>query len=88
MRTDAEETAATLKCAHVAVFGLSIDAPDHSRVVRVIPWMNRRRRAERHEIISIRVRLCACVKHIDIQIDNKIVFLLVPSAATKTSFVP
>ena len=76
MGADAEDTAASLKCAHVAVSGLSIHAPDHSRIVRVVPRMNRSRRAERDEIISIRVRLRACVKHIDIQIDNKIVFFV------------
>src|SRR5882757_4529329 len=57
MRTDTENTAATLKCTHVAVSGLAVDAPNYSRVVRIILRMNRRRRTERDEVVSLRVRL-------------------------------
>src|SRR5215472_6824260 len=73
MLTQAENTAATLKCTHVPVFGFSINRPNQSRVVGIIPWMNRRRRAERDEIISIRVRLSPRVQNVHVERKKKIV---------------
>src|SRR5712671_34812 len=64
MRTDTEKTAATLKCTHVAISGFTVDAPNYSRVVRVILRMNRCRRTERNEVVSLRVRLCTCVLNV------------------------
>src|ERR1700758_4528035 len=74
MRTDTEKTAATLKCTHVAVSGFTVDAPNYSRVVRVIFRMNRCRRTQRDEVISLRVRLCTCVLNVYVEVEKKIVF--------------
>src|SRR4030095_7820152 len=76
MRTDTQKTAATLKCTYVAVSGLTIDAPNHSRVVRVVLRMNRSRRTERDEVVSVCVRLRTRVLNVQIQLEKKIVFLL------------
>ena len=46
-----------------------------SRVyVRIIPRMNRRRRTERDKIVSICMRLRACVLNIEIQLEKKLSF--------------
>src|SRR4030095_14057198 len=76
MRTDTEKTAATLKCTYVAVSGFAIDAPNQSRVVRIVVPMNRCRRTEGDEVVSLRVRLCTCVLNVYVEIEKKIVFLL------------
>jgi hypothetical protein len=76
MRTDTEKTAATLKCTHVAVSGFTIDAPNQSRVVRIVVPMHRYRRTERDEVVSVCVRLRTRVLNIQIQLEKKIVFLL------------
>src|SRR5258705_11120642 len=76
MLTDRENTAATLKCTHVAVSGLAVDAPNYSRVVRIILRMNRRRRTERDEVVSLRVWLGTRVLNVYVEVEKKIVFLL------------
>src|SRR5207237_10121476 len=76
IRTDTEKTAATLKCTHVAVFGFTIDAPNQSRVVRIVLRMNRCRRTERDEVVSLRVRLCTRVLNVYVEVEKNIVFLL------------
>ena len=76
MRTDTEKTAATLKCTHVPVSGFTIDAPNQSRVVRIVIPMHRCRRTERDEVVSVRVRLRTRVLNVQIQLEKKIVFLL------------
>src|SRR5438128_8217219 len=78
MLTDAEKgkAATALKCTHVPVSGFPTNAPNQSRVVRIIPWMNRRCRAQRHKVITLRVRFCTGVLNVHIQLDKKIVLLL------------
>jgi hypothetical protein len=76
MRPDTEKTAATLKCTHVAISGFTIDTPNQSRVVRIVVPMNRCRRTERDEVVSLRVRLCTGVLNVYVEVEKKIVFLL------------
>src|SRR5262249_18019177 len=76
MCTHTEKTAATLKCTHVAVSGFAVDAPNQSRVVRIILRMNRCRRTERDEVVSVCVRLCTRVLNVYVQFEKKIVLLL------------
>src|SRR5512132_4739516 len=53
MRTYTEKTAATLKCTHVPVSGFTINAPNQSRVVRIVIPLSRCRRPERDEVLSV-----------------------------------
>src|SRR6266508_6156490 len=76
MRAGTEKPAATLKCTHVPVSGFTSDAPNHSRVVRIVVPMHWSRRTERDKIVSVCVRLGARVMNIEIQLKKKIVFLL------------
>src|SRR5206468_12933065 len=76
MRNYTYKTAATLKCTHVAVSGFAIDAPNQSRVVRIVLRMNRCRRTERDEVVRVCVRLYTRVLNVQIQLEKKIVFLL------------
>src|SRR5215470_19116934 len=71
-----EKAAAALKRAHVSVPGFSLDAPNQSCVIGIIPWMNRHRRPERDKITGIRVRLRPSVQKIDIELEQKIVLWL------------
>src|ERR1041384_1540079 len=76
MRTNTEETTAPLKCTHIAVSGLTVNAPNQSRVVRIVVPMNRCRRTERDEVVTVCVRLCTCVLNVYVEVEKKIVFLL------------
>src|SRR4029453_7716981 len=73
---ETKKASAAAKPTNVDSFCPSINAPDESRVRRIILGLNRRGRSKRHKIACILVRLGPTVFEIDIHFDDVVVFVL------------
>src|SRR4029077_3165152 len=71
----AEKAAPAAEPTNIDAFRPSIDAPHQTRIRRIILRVNRSGRSERHKITSRLVGLRPPILKIDIQSDNKVVFL-------------
>src|SRR4029077_11807530 len=77
------QSSAAAEPVDVDAFRFAVDAPNQTRVVRIIFRMDRRRRTERDKITGIRVRLRSAVDKIDIHLSNEVVFLLLAGRKEK-----